>query len=234
MANMDHTDAVRLGACEKYLLGDLAPSLRAEFEEHYFSCPVCAADLNAGVQFAAASRQIFAESPAPARGETAGSKPSPWLAWLRPAFALPAFAVLLLFIGYQNTMVIPRWKNLAASASSPRLMHPPNLHVGISRGAESVVRAPAGQAADVFLDIPGESSYQSFMFRVEDSSGVTRSELAIPSDEAGKTAVVHLPSNLAAGEYTIVLEGLPGGGAKPVEVTRSPFVVEIPSQIEQH
>lgn len=231
---MDHTDAVRLGACEKYLLGDLPPSLRAEFEEHYFSCPVCAADLNAGVQFAAASRQIFAESPVPARTETIGSKPSPWLAWLRPAFALPAFAILLLFIGYQNTMVIPHWKNLAASASSPRLMHPPNIHVGISRGAESVLRVPAGLAADVFLDIPSEPAYQSFVFRVEDSSGVSRSELQIPPDEAGQTAVIHLPSNLAAGQYTIVLEGLREVGATPVEITRSPFIVEIPGQIEQH
>lgn len=232
---MDHTDAVRLGACEKYLLGDLAPSLRAEFEEHYFSCPVCAADLTAGTQFVAASRQIFAETPAPVRAEnSAVAKPGPWLAWFRPALALPAFAVLLLFIGYQNTMVIPHWKNLAASASSPRLMHPPNIHVGISRGAESILRVPAGQAADVFLDIPSEPAYQSFVFRVEDNSGVTRSELRIPSDEAGKTAVIHLPSNLAPGQYNLVLDGLSEAGVTPAEITRSPFMVEIPGQIEQH
>jgi len=63
---MEHTDAVKLQAVEKYILGELTPSLREEFEAHYFDCTACALNLRTGVAFAAVSRQYFAESSAPA------------------------------------------------------------------------------------------------------------------------------------------------------------------------
>ena len=62
---MDHNEAVRMQAVEKYILGELTPLLRAQFEEHYFDCADCALNLRSGVAFAAASRQYFAESTVP-------------------------------------------------------------------------------------------------------------------------------------------------------------------------
>jgi len=35
MAQMDHNDAVRLQAAEKYVLGEFPPDLRDEYEEHF-------------------------------------------------------------------------------------------------------------------------------------------------------------------------------------------------------
>jgi len=35
---MDHGESIRLMAAEKYLLGELAPELREQFEEHFFDC----------------------------------------------------------------------------------------------------------------------------------------------------------------------------------------------------
>jgi Putative zinc-finger len=35
---MDHHQATQLTAVEKYLLDELPPELRDEFEEHYFDC----------------------------------------------------------------------------------------------------------------------------------------------------------------------------------------------------
>ncbi|HUL14611.1 MAG TPA: zf-HC2 domain-containing protein [Terriglobales bacterium] len=231
---MNHTDATRLEACEKYLLGELPPSLRAEFEEHYFGCAVCAAELDAAALFLAASRQVLAESPAPARAGHSTSPAKPWLAWLRPEFALPALAALLLLIGYQNLLVIPHWKNLAAPTDSPRLLHPPSVRVGVSRAAQSVFQVPAGQPFDFFLDVPNDPPYQSFMLRIEDKSGATRFSLPIPSSEAGKTSTVQLPSNLAPGSYQLVLQGLSASSPSGDEITRAPFIVVIPGQIEQH
>lgn len=44
----DHQRAVYLHAVESYLLDELAPALREEFEEHFFECLECAEALRTG------------------------------------------------------------------------------------------------------------------------------------------------------------------------------------------
>ena len=44
---MDHRQATQLTAVEKYLLDELTPEVRDQFEEHFFDCQDCAADLRA-------------------------------------------------------------------------------------------------------------------------------------------------------------------------------------------
>src|SRR5579864_3409163 len=102
--DMDHDEAVRQKATEKYLLDELEPELRDQFEEHLFDCQDCALDLRSGAMFVEQTKVILAESPAVSVARvpvTAAAKPG-WLAWLRPAFAVPVFALLLVVIGYQN------------------------------------------------------------------------------------------------------------------------------------
>jgi anti-sigma factor RsiW len=48
---MGHDEAVRILATEKYLLGELSPELRDQFEEHLFDCQRCAFDLRATATF---------------------------------------------------------------------------------------------------------------------------------------------------------------------------------------
>ncbi len=38
---MDHNQVTQLMAVEKYLLGELTPTARDEFEEHVFDCQEC-------------------------------------------------------------------------------------------------------------------------------------------------------------------------------------------------
>ena len=45
---MNHTEAVRLKAAEKYLMGELSAELRDQYEDHYFGCAECAQDIAAG------------------------------------------------------------------------------------------------------------------------------------------------------------------------------------------
>src|SRR5258705_10475466 len=99
------TRAIRFQAGEKYVLGELTPAFRNEFEAHYFACSECSLNVRAGVAFAAASRQYFAEVPVPAvvpRPASVG-----WFVLLKPMIAVPAFAALLLLVGYQNLVTIP-------------------------------------------------------------------------------------------------------------------------------
>jgi hypothetical protein len=55
---MDHNEAVRMLAAEKYLLGELPKTQRDEYEEHYFDCPACAEDLQTTVVFLESAKQV--------------------------------------------------------------------------------------------------------------------------------------------------------------------------------
>jgi anti-sigma factor RsiW len=56
---MDHIEAARLLAAEKYLLAELPNSQREEYEEHYFDCADCAEDIMDAVAFIEGARQVF-------------------------------------------------------------------------------------------------------------------------------------------------------------------------------
>lgn len=83
---MDHEVVVRQQMTERYLLDELDPYERAEFEEHFFECRLCALDVQAGALFVVQSRVALAEEP------ISGGLPVPTtvpvtsgsFAWLRP------------------------------------------------------------------------------------------------------------------------------------------------------
>ena len=56
---MDHNKAVRLLALERYVLGELPPPLRDEFEEHFFECQKCALDAKAAAEFVDNARAVW-------------------------------------------------------------------------------------------------------------------------------------------------------------------------------
>ena len=57
---MDHNEAIRLMGAEQYLLNELSPELREQFEEHLFECTDCANDVRAGALFIEQTKAIFA------------------------------------------------------------------------------------------------------------------------------------------------------------------------------
>ena len=56
---MDHSEAVRLQAAVKYVLGELPPAQRDEYEEHCFDCAECALDLKAAAVFVDTTREVM-------------------------------------------------------------------------------------------------------------------------------------------------------------------------------
>src|SRR5580698_9434613 len=106
---MEHEQAVQQMAVEQYLLDELSPELREEFEEHLFDCAECSLDLRAGAAFVEEAKLQLPNlvSSAPATAPRPETRRTDWLGWLRPAFAAPVFAALLLVIGYQNFATIP-------------------------------------------------------------------------------------------------------------------------------
>ena len=155
---MDHDVVVRQKMTERYLLNELDSESRDEFEEHFFDCPECAFDVRAGSAFVEQSKNVLAETReaemAPASSPTPAPASGGWLAWLRPAFAAPALALLLAVVGYQNLVTYPQ---LQQALNRPQVLPWAPVNVGtlgiwrardcsISRARVSAVCAdPAGR-----------------------------------------------------------------------------------------
>jgi len=212
---MDHTEAVRMQAVEKYILGELTPLYRAQFEEHYFDCADCAINLRAGVAFAAASRQYFAESSVPekvARTPRAG-----WFTWLKPFVAVPAFAALLFVIGYQNLVTIPHIRHSGGSANA-QAEAPPSFSLvdsTVHGSSGSRVAVASGQAFDLWFDVTASPRDPNSVFfaSIKNSSGATLVSLRISQVRAQSPVIFHLPAGLPEGDYKLVISDQAGGSS---------------------
>ena len=223
---MDHDLAVKSQACEKYLLGELSPELRDAYEEHYFGCAECAAQLQAAAEFMAAGRGILAAVSAAAPQADYVRVPRGWMPWMNPLVAIAAFAVLLLVIGYQNVVTIPHWKQ----AAEPRVLRMFSLVSANSRGEEGLVfSVAADEPFGVYVDVPVDPAYANYLLRLEDPAGGSTLLRSLTAQEAQKTQVVTVDPDKKSGKFTIVVSGLtsPGADASTAkELARLRFTVE--------
>ncbi len=209
---MDHNEAVRLQAAEKYLLGELPKEQHAAFEEHFFDCPACAEEMKATAAFMESARQVYREQ-VPETVEVKGLVPaSPtargWFAWLRPAFAIPVFAALLLFIGYQNGVTIPNLKQASPGVVIGEGAKSFSLLSADSRGeGTSAPKIAVGAREDFRLevDMPGNSS-TGYSCQIQDESGKVLASFTVSSEEAKNTVTrIIRGGSLKPGRYTIAI-----------------------------
>jgi hypothetical protein len=212
MTNMDHNEAVRLQAAEKYLLGELPREQHAAFEEHFFDCSACAEEMKATAAFMEGARQVSREQVSetvdakgfvPASPTTRG-----WFAWLRPAFAVPVFAALLLFIGYQNGVTIPNLKQASSGVVVGEGAKSFSLLSADSRGeGTSAPKISVGAREDFRLDVdmPGNSS-TGYGCQIQNESGKVLATFAVSAEEAKSTVTrVIRGGSLQPGKYTLVI-----------------------------
>jgi anti-sigma factor RsiW len=205
---MDHDEAVRQKATEKYMLDELDPGLRDQFEEHLFDCQDCALDLRAAAMLIEQSKVILAEkaTPSAVRVRVPVSAGSGWFAWLRPAIAVPVLALLLAVIVYQNQA----YSRLQQAATSPQFLASAVVNVG-TRGMEAIaVPARAGQPFGLALNVPPNGRYSSYKLDLYSAQGRLEWSRSIPA--AGSDALSlyvpgsdHAPSTLAV--YGITTSG---------------------------
>jgi anti-sigma factor RsiW len=225
---MNHSEAVRQMTAERYLLGELTPEARDAFEEHVFDCGECTLDLRAGAAFmgeAKAQLPALTSIPRPMAAEPRPrSERKQLFAWWRPAFAMPAFAVLLVIVGYQNIATIPALRN---AATQPELLPWASVHVG-ARGAVPVpVVADRKHGVVLLVDLPQQSNYLSYAFELYDSQGkrVWKSAVATPGEGANGTMSLLIPGQgLQPGAYTLAILGLQPSG-ETTELGRRAFQV---------
>jgi len=223
---MDHEEAVRQKATERYLLDELDPEVRDQFEEHLFDCQDCALDLRAGAMFVEQTKVILAESPAVSVARvpvTAAAKPGR-LAWLRPAFAVPVFALLLVVVGYQNLVTYP---SLVATASQPQVGPWASVNVS-TRGTTAIsMKVPKGEGFGVLVNLPPEDGFASYTAELYNPAGKKEWSRQIATASHEDTRQIYIPGhNLESGTYTLVVNGItPGGESK--ELSRHPIDVQI-------
>jgi len=228
---MDHSESIRLMAAEKYLLGELAPEAKEAFEEHFFECQDCALEVRAGAAFLEHSKVLLAEPVAvsPARAEAPAAATPGWRTWLRPAWIVPVLATLLAVMGYQNLVTYPKLKGEMAFVSRPQILPSASLiNVNTRGGGRAVISARQGEPFLLFVDIPAEARFSSYVAELSGPAGGSEWTLAIPAEAAKDTVPIRVPADhYGAGMYTLVIRGLAGSGDKGSEISRYPFELQL-------
>jgi len=205
---MDHNQSTDLMAVEKYLLEELTPDLRDQFEEHFFDCEVCATDLQATAAFMAAARQEFKANPVPKPGKAAKGKSFSAPFW-PTALVWSALAASLLLVAYQNLVVFPRFKTEIAELKTPEILPVMSLVGGNSRGGQTPTATVA--AAHPFLlslDIPTQDRFSSYTCLLYSPSGTLAWRVEVSPQAARDTVSIRVPStDKLPGEYTLAVQG---------------------------
>jgi len=203
-------------ASEKYLLDELAPEVREAFEEHLFGCHECAMDVRAGVVFLKHGKIALARPPEAWKAADVGER-SGWWAWWRPALVIPAMAVLLLVIGYQNLVMRARNQPQLLPATTVNL-----LTYG-ENAAPLVVHAKEGFLLNVI--VPPGRRYPAYKMDLYNPAGGVES---VPISASGNdTWPIQIPgANLQSGTYKLTMHGLTASG-EDVEVGSSSFQLQV-------
>jgi Putative zinc-finger len=213
---MEHSEAIRLKAAEQYLLGELSGDLREQYEEHFFSCVECCEEVKAGAAFIDSARDILGSQENPALLSASSRTWSrSWLAVLaRPRFAVPAMAILLLTIAYQNTVLIPHMKAALSQATAPQTLPSFSLITENSRGGVPVtITVPPNKAFSLYLDIPPQGDFPLYICEVENESGTPEFSLHVSREEAKEAVQLLIPPfRLGQGKHVLIVRGYDGAG----------------------
>jgi hypothetical protein len=222
---MDHHEALRREAAEKYLLGELAPQERDEFEVHFFDCPQCADELKTTAAFLDEAKRELQRSPA-VKPAPRLRKPSRFEFLWRPALFAPAFALLLSVIVYQNVRVFPRVAGERPRLDRPEVLSAVSLIGANSRGGVNPsVAVGKDQPILLTLDIPAAEQYTSYTCTLIAPSGATVWRVPVSASEAKDTVSIRIPgADLKPGDYTLSVQANPVRG-EPADIARYRFTL---------
>jgi hypothetical protein len=213
---MDHNLAADTQAVELYLLGDMPPVERDDFEEHYFTCEVCGREIRAAARFRANARELLRE---PEGLQPQTESRAIW--WRMPAFLPMAAALLLVSVVavYQAGFEIPSLKRDLATRV------PPVAEAVATIPLESVSRGPESGKSKV-VQIPRTSSHVRLTFDMITDENPPAYECTVASGnktiaiqkleppKAGALPDLDLyPQSLAPGHYEITVRPLPNAGS---------------------
>jgi hypothetical protein len=217
---MDHSHAAEHHLVEQYLLEEMSSELRDEFEEHFFDCPLCSAELRATSAYLDLARtelqkpETLAEkqpqSLAAPSIQTITKSSARW----RPAFSLLALAACLLLaaILYQNLITLPHLRSEVATLSTPELLPTLSLAGGTSRGgAVPSITLDHGKSLLLQFDIPASSSEErisSYLCSIYSPEHQLLWTVSVPAYDAKDTVSIRVPlRSSVSGIYLLEVKG---------------------------
>jgi hypothetical protein len=226
---MDHLDADKTKAVERYMLGDLSVSEVEEFERHFFDCPQCSEELRALTIFQENARAVFVEqdlAPIPASVHAPESVAGWWrgfspLFWNRGSWSghwTMALAALIIgiFAGY---MAFTMREDAQAIKGYPLY--------ALARGEETIVAPPHGSKFyRMYFDSTWDGTYSSYRAVVRDESGAVKLSIPLALDPGEEEVEVLVPTRkLPSGKYVLAMMG--SNGDKETELALLPYTLQI-------
>jgi Putative zinc-finger len=218
---MVHQTAVNQHFADRYLLGELSDLERDEFEEHYFVCTECAADVQAGTLFVANARAVFRDRRNRPRRE--GRESIGWFGAFRLDPMLSAVATvsvaLCIVLGYAASL-----RNQLKHAGAPEIPETITIRP-LARGAETPGVVSRGTPLLLLRFVLPPESYQEYSYDVEGKGGSFRAFGRIPSSQISEDEVsLAIPaSTMKPGVYRVTLVGTKDG--KSVEISQQQIEV---------
>jgi hypothetical protein len=226
---MDHLHVVKNYEVEKYLLDELSPAERDDFEAHIFDCEECALDLRLTDVFLQQARIELMSIPA--ERPIAESSRGKLLDFFRPLWVVPALAAMLMVVAYQNLVVYPGLKREVASLSQPEILPSLALVNGNSRGTDlPSFSAFASRAFLLSVDIPAEEGFSSYLCTLYSPSGALVWRGEVSNEQARDSVSIRvLPTPAMNGVNLLLVQGITSAGAQktPVDLVRYRFNLQV-------
>lgn len=222
-----------MGAAEKYLLEELTEDQRSQYEEHFFDCRECAADVESGAAFVDNAKAVFSEPQNERVRVAVAEKPAPgWRAlfWPVPAGAAAALALLLggpaAYLAFHE---LPRLRSALAAAEA---LQPVSWHfLSVARSEGETVEVTRGtRMVGLTLSRSSGRTFPHYRCEVTEAGGRSVLSSVVPAPPAGDELRILIPvSRLGPGRYVLVLAGLesPSGSSVAPDHARYPFTLEL-------
>src|SRR5258708_341071 len=207
---MDHGEAIQQEGTEWYLVEELDPDVKDQFEEPLFDCQDCAIDLRAAAMFVEQSKIALGESQAAPVRLPAAVRPS-WLASLfRPALAVPVLAMLLAVVGYQSLVTVP---HLTAQLSEPQVGPYAALNISTRGAGKTQVTVTPGQGFNLLVTIPPDMSFSDYILELRNPAGQLKWSRKLPASSPDDTRSIFIPgAGLEQGTYVLTVNGVTATG----------------------
>lgn len=196
---MDHRAAVETLASERYLLDEMTEGERESFEDHFFSCDECAADVRAGARMKTGAGAGWASPEVLRHVPVAKWYHSTALPW---AIA----ATLAIAVGYQTLALRPAG---ALAGQDAVILKPLTLRAA-SRGTEPALTVEPAGVLTLAVDLGGRR-YRRVAYELRTAGGALIASGESDAPPAGAPLMLLVPAKaVRASEHYVLLVQEPG------------------------
>ena len=200
---MEHAEATETMAAERYLLDEMTPEDRDAFEEHFFGCGACAADVRDGARVGAAIRTEKANRTRQPRRVVAMQ----WVAAAATAMVLAGVPIVQ-NVALRQQLVAARQPHVADFISF--------LSAG-SRGETLPVQTAARLPFTIEFEIPPQTGARQYVVNVVGAGGKVWWKDVVPVESAAEVQHRDFPSgSLPPGSYQVEVLAEPAGSPAKV------------------